>query len=240
LFPELKGVLARGVLNTSVGRKQYREWCVVLFTNFFPKLSGRVEEVRQRIRPVIAQYGTNAVAHHDQAVADLQQRIGKRIEHLRRHLLSPEPNVLLLETGAQALLTNWLWSVEEGKAKMSANGLSDGGIVLQARLEPGEKPSVATWEARLLLPRGHYRVSFCVKADEAIFRGPDSPVAIKVWGGEDTGFESVRKDRQNADLARSFAINSNDPEDVLIQCQASSAEVPVTFEFSAFILKRVE
>lgn len=240
LFPTLTGVVARGVLGTSDGRKQYRQRCVVLFTNLFPKLSGRVEEVQQRIRPAIAQYGTNAVAHHDRAVANLQQRIAKRIEHLRRHLLLPEPNVLLLETGAEALLTNWLWSVEEGKAKMSANRLSDGGIVLQARLEPGEKLSRATWEARLLLSRGHYRVSFCVKADEAIFRGPDSPVAIKVWGGEDTGFESVRKDSQNTDLTRSFVINSKEPEDVLIQCQASSAEVPVTFEFSALILKRVE
>ena len=39
----------------------------------------RVEELRAQIRPDIAKLGTNALAQHNRAVAELQHRIGERV-----------------------------------------------------------------------------------------------------------------------------------------------------------------
>src|SRR5713226_6843315 len=92
LFPELKGIVAQAVLATPKGRKKFRERCTLLFTNDFPALSNRVEELGARIRPELAKLGANAVAQHDRAVAEFQQRISQRVEHLRKQLLVPPPS----------------------------------------------------------------------------------------------------------------------------------------------------
>ena len=101
LFPELKGIVAKALLETAEGRAKFRERCALLFTNLFPGLSNRVEELRVNIRPEIAKMGTNAVAQHDRAVADLQKRIAERVAHLRKHLFAPAPPLTALSPGGE-------------------------------------------------------------------------------------------------------------------------------------------
>src|SRR4030095_12825338 len=62
-------------------------------------LSNRVEQLRQKLRPVLAELGTNAVAQHDHAVTDLQRRIASRLAHLKKHLLAPAPSLAPLSPG---------------------------------------------------------------------------------------------------------------------------------------------
>ena len=112
--------------------------------------------------------------------------------------------------------------------------------VLFARLAPDDKESVATWEARVLLPKGTYRFSARVACDQPIFRGPDCPVALKIWGGVDQQFESNRSDPQHLDFMESFTIRSQDAEEILIQCQAQSKEVSLGFQFESLVLRRLE
>jgi len=248
LFPGLKGIVAKAVLETAEGRKLFRERCTALFTNLFPALSNRVEEIRATIRPEFATMGMNAVAQHDKAVADLQRRIGERIEHLRRHLLAAAPGITILNPGGETAITNWLWSIEQGNATLTAEPhdppavserRSAEGLMLRTRLEPDEKAAVGTWEARVLVPKGIYRFSSRVACDQKIFRGPNCPVSLNIWGGQDQQFESARNDAQHLELAQSFSINSEEPEEILIQCQAQSREMNLEFQFGPLILTRV-
>ena len=95
-------------------------------------------------------------------------------------------------------------------------------------------------EARVLLPKGTYRFSTAVSCDQRIFRGPDWPVSLKLWAGEEQQFESNRTDPQHADLAQTFSITSEAPEEILIQCQARSREINLTFQFDSLILSRTD
>jgi hypothetical protein len=283
LFPELKGVVAKAVLETPEGRERFRERCTTIFTNIFLRLTDRVEELRASLRPEVATLGTNAVAEYDRAVTDLQQRIRARLAHLQKHLLAPPPQLTPLKPGEELFLTNWLSSVEQGKAFMTAgfapspaekvglrspsapppgaevgrvslsapsvtNTHRDGGLgearptlgTLRARFDASEHQAVATWEARVVLPRGTYRFSTAVTCDQAIFRGPNCPVTIKLWGGADEQFESNRQDTRRVDLAQSFSITSDTPEEVLIQCQVQSHEAALEFQFGSLTLSRIQ
>jgi hypothetical protein len=196
--------------------------------------------LRQKLRPALAQLGTNAVARHDRAVAELQQRISQRIAHLRQHLLAPPPKPLNLTPGQQTPLTGWLPSVEHGKATLSETAVATGVNVLQARLAAGDKSAVATWQTRVLLPKGRYLIAASVSCDQPVFRGPTSPVAIKLWGGVEVQTESNRRDAQHLDLLCAFAITSDIPEDLVLQCQFTGAEGAVTFQLAPVTLMRGE
>ena len=119
---------------------------------------------------------------------------------------------------------------------------ASGEKVLLAQLEPSDQEAIATWEARVLLPKGSYRFSATVACDQPIFRGPDCPVRLKVCGGVDQQFESDRNDPQHLDVQQGFAIQSgaSGGEEILIQCQVQSKELSVGFEFGAMVLRRVE
>ena len=89
----------------------------------------------------------------------------------------------------------------------------------------------------MLLPKGEYRFSTIVSCDQRVFRGAHVPVQIKLWGGEERDFESTRLDAQHLELAQGFAIVSEVPEEILIQCQAQSHDMNVDFEFGSLQLR---
>ena len=103
-----------------------------------------------------------------------------------------------------------------------------------------EAELIATWEARVLLPKGANRFSTTVSCDQKIFRGAEWPVAVKILGGWTSSFEGERKDPQHVKLAQSFAIMSEALEEILIQCQARSREANLMFQFAALTLMRVQ
>ena len=41
-----------------------------------------------------------------------------RISHLQRHLFAPEPVLAVLNPGEEMAVTNWLWSIEQRRARM--------------------------------------------------------------------------------------------------------------------------
>jgi len=235
LFPDLQGLVARAVLGTAEGRKDYRVRCKRLFS-LFPPLTNRIEELNLKLRPEMAKDGTNALARFDHAVQELRDRVNKRISHLHRHLFAPDPSLLDLKSDEQTLVSNWLWSIEAGTAKMtnSATGLT----VLRSRFDNLEKSSVATWEARLLLPKGAYLIVARTASDEPVFRGPNPPAGLKLWGGVDLGAQTVRIGAQHLDLLHPFRIEA-DQEEVLLQIQLRSSGQPVTFEVSPVIIRRL-
>ncbi len=286
LFPELKGLVAQAALATAEGRSRFRERCTLLFTNLFLGLTNRVDQLHARLRGQLANSGPDTLAQQERAVAALRQRIGNRVAYLQKHLLAAVPVLTSLKAGESTAVTNWLWSIEEGRATMweevrgqKAEGSgqkSEGGeglkvldarsasgrdqslltstapirgsdmppdrrSVLVARLEPTDKDSIATWEARVLLPQGVYRISGSVSCDQAIFRGPESPVSLKIWGGDGHQFESNRSDAQHLDLQQVFTIPPGKPEEILIQCQSQTREkAAVALQFGSLFLSRVE
>jgi hypothetical protein len=107
-------------------------------------------------------------------------------------------------------------------------------------LQPNGKTAVGLWQTRALLVKGLYRIVASVTAEQPIFRGPTSPVTLKLWGGIEAGSESNRADAQHLDLAHDFEMHSEIPEEVLIQCQFRSSDAAVAFQLGPVTLTRVE
>ncbi len=238
LFPEFKGILARAILKKPEGRQRFRERCTTLFTNLFPALPERVVELQKKLRPELANIGTNAVAEHDRAVSNLQHRVAARIAHLRRHLLAPAPSLTALAPGASVSLTSWLPTVDGGVAKLSQTNSPGGTNFLRIVMDQPDKPALAGWESRVRLAPGRYQIVAPVASDQPVFRGPRTPMNLKVWGGEEVQFESTRPDPRHLELARTIALSTE--EEILIQCTALSSGDPLALAVGPVLLRRLD
>jgi hypothetical protein len=240
LFPSIKGVVAKAVLGTPHGRDAVRSRCTMLFTNHFLKLTNRVDELRQRLQPVILQLGSNAVQKYVDAVADLQRRVALRNQHLHKEFSAPPPPQIRLQAVEQVALTNWLTNVEQGKVEFQAKPADTGSMVLQARLEPGEGSALATWHTRVALPRGRYQIRASLATDQPVIRGPNRPGSLKLWGGVARQTESVANDRQHLELLQEFEVQFENPEEILIQCVVQAKDGTLTWKLGPVLLTRIE
>jgi hypothetical protein len=240
LFPSIKGVVARGILETSIGRDAVRNRCAILFTNHFLKLTNRVAELRERLIPAILQLGTNDVQEHTQAVSNLQRRVALRIQHLEREFTAPPPLQIRLQPTEQVVLTNWLTNVEQGKAEFQAKAVNTGFMVQQARLDPGEGSALATWHTRVALPQGRYQTKASLATDQPVIRGPNRPASLRILGGVALQTESTANDRQHLELLQEFEVQSQNPEEVLIQCVVQAKEGTLTWSLGPVAITRIE
>jgi hypothetical protein len=176
--------------------------------------------------------------------------------HLRKTLLMPPPVPITLSAGQHVVLTNWLSNIEDGKATLevgrsipaepllsasfvpSLPPVKAPEVVFKTHLSPGSKPSVALWETRAPLEQGVYQLSAAVSAEYPIFRGPNPPAELKLWGGQELQDETVRKSAQSLQMIRTFAIHS--PEEIVIQLIARASEDDLELDFHPPILTRLE
>jgi spore coat protein CotH len=91
ILPVMKGLVAKAVLETSEGRRQYFEQIKLFTQNQFTeeRMIRKVVALQERIRPVLAELNSNAAKKHDQAVIRLQQHIEQRISSVRKQLANP-------------------------------------------------------------------------------------------------------------------------------------------------------
>jgi hypothetical protein len=145
LLPDLRGMLAKAVLETQAGRKEFRARCVTLFTNLFPSLSNRVEKARGKLRPMLAELDAKTARHADEAFTNLLYRIHERQRQLELAVFPPSPGAAdevsaedksnsgrgegglvplfgiapIFDQSGVARLTNWLATVEGGRVTFS-------------------------------------------------------------------------------------------------------------------------
>jgi spore coat protein H len=91
ILPVMKGLVAKAVLETTEGRRQYFEQMKRFTENEFTeeRLTRKVLELQHRIRPVLAELNPNAVRKHDQAVIRLRQHIEQRILSVQKQVARP-------------------------------------------------------------------------------------------------------------------------------------------------------
>jgi spore coat protein H len=253
LLPEPQGVVAQAVLYAPAGRQAFRDRCTFLFTNLLANFTNRIETLHERLRPVIAQCGTNAVHAHERGVASLKQRVRERFDYLRQEFAAPQPQPVLLQPGTEIPLTNWLFSVEKGNAATGPKGpnpksggnpnagkvekVTTGAAPLELNLEEN---AVVGWQCRVLLPAGVYRVSLSASTDQGTFQGSTFPVALGIYGLEEIQLETVRKDSAHADLTCVFAMPRASPEEAVIRCHIYGKQRPQAWRLSSPLLTRLQ
>ena len=86
IAPRMGGLVAKALLETSEGRRQYRETLVKLLGSIMKvdPLNRRITEWTDQIRPVLAQRDAGSLKAFDEAVAQLRIRLGQRVRFLEQ------------------------------------------------------------------------------------------------------------------------------------------------------------
>lgn len=157
ILPSPRGAVAHAVLATAEGRRGYLDRLKQLRTTVFREeiLTNRVVQVAARIRPTLAAYHPSWATHHDFEVADLIDRIGRRIRSVDEQLANPpEPAAF----GPDGTLPLGRWESRgggQGGRATAGRGEADGIPVLILRTADG--PGSGSWRTRLILDPGRYR-----------------------------------------------------------------------------------
>jgi hypothetical protein len=230
-------MLAQAVLEMQAGRKEFRARCVTLYTNVFPSISNRVATARLKLRPMLAELDAKTARHADEAATNLLYRIQERSQQLERETFVKAEAPTFDATGV-GRLKNWLATVEGGRVTF-AETRSTGETSLEMRFGSSGKAALAHWEKPVLLPAGTYRFSARVTADQPVFRGPQPPVMLRIWGLRDVQLETTRSSPQTMEFQCVFEVSSNTGGEYLLQCEARGKETTVTYAFCSVQLLKL-
>lgn len=88
VLPEMGGLVAKAVLETAEGRRQYKEALSKLLASVVKveALNQRITDLSQRIRPVLAQSDPSSIKAFEEAVAQLRVRLAQRIRVVEQKL----------------------------------------------------------------------------------------------------------------------------------------------------------
>lgn len=150
--PQMAGLVARAVLETSEGKELYRARVGNLVTNLLrPELlAPRIDELTAELRPLSL---PQEFASIQQAASLLKDHIAQRRKSLDAQLSKPELQTLTFDRG-KVQLTGWIKFDEPTKGSMEACKSPDG---LPALRILTRAQTDASWRTKALLNRGTYR-----------------------------------------------------------------------------------
>jgi spore coat protein H len=174
------GLIARAILQTSEGRKRFKERVGVLYTNVFQveALTNRLNQIQARIRPVLASISPSEANNHDGQAERIRQLVTQSALRIGKLLTEPEPKPLKFdEHGVIALagLPEWR-SVKSANDKAEVNTAEvDGGKkTFYVRAGPDGK-CTAAWRIKVLLEPGNYRFEGSIKTAGVVPLPPPKP-----------------------------------------------------------------
>lgn len=158
LRPSMQGLVARAVASTPEGRKliddRIRRFHQELFDE--EKMVQRVTEIAAHLRPTLAAYSEHLAREHDDAVANLTQRIRERGHSIADQLAAPRAT---LAVGADGIArpTDWKSRIvnQNGQGITFDTKRIDGqpclGIQASGRMGNG------SWRSKVVLEGGRYQ-----------------------------------------------------------------------------------
>ena len=150
--PQMSGLVARGVMETSEGRRACRQRMQTFLTNLLQVavLTNRVRQDASRLAAALPKGEARAL---QRAAADLSERIRGRVLEAGRQLAMPEPEPLRFENDV-AQLSGWRAVDEPAGGRLDQAPAPDGRAALHLRAGP---TTSASWRAKVLLAPGKYR-----------------------------------------------------------------------------------
>src|SRR3954469_3091441 len=162
------GLLARAILQTSEGRKRFKERVGVLYTNLFQveALTNRLNQIQARIRPVLASINPAEASNHDGQADRIRQLVMQSALRIEKLLTEPEPKPLKFdEHGVISLagLPEWR-SVKPANDKAEMDKAEAEGAKKTFHVRAGaDGKCTAAWRIKVLLEPGNYSFEGMVK-----------------------------------------------------------------------------
>ncbi len=164
ITPQLRGLVARAVVQTPEGRRRFLNRMSQLLTNVFKVevLTNRVNELADRIRPALAARPAEAVGQ-ERALAQLRDRIVRRERSVREQLaVATAP--LPFDRSGVAKLTQWESNRDSGNPSFDRTHIPRD--ILQITASGGQ--AYGSWRTIVLLEEGEYRFEGRVKTQDLV------------------------------------------------------------------------
>ena len=253
IVPPMLGMVARAVVSTTEGRRRYVERAGILFTNLFQpdRLRTRVREIGAKLsgdildEPSIFRLDRILAPRRDQGVEELCARIAVRAQNLTGQFAdsaelsatAPTPN---FGQDGMTPLFGWKPKLIGGLSRPLHETTEAGGKQI-VRLTVPEGIRIVSWQTRVLLPAGIYRLTGQIEIG-----GAASDVSRRVASGRMLrsmtarfGSETRPVDWSHANL--SFEVSaSRAPEEIEFICDVRGGPGEFSFDASSLRLIRVQ
>ncbi len=166
IMPPMNGLVARAVIQTPEGRRQYMQRMSQLMTNIFQveALTNRVRTIAAAIRPAFAENGEGMAKSFDYETRQLCSRIEQRCRSLRQQLASPA-ELLTFDAAGVAKLKGWKSKGDFGKPVFEEVKEASGKKLMRIDLNAS---GVGSWRASMALESGKYRLEGRVKTQGVV------------------------------------------------------------------------
>lgn len=232
--PQMAGLVARAILGTAEGQKQYRErFQRVLESDFRPQsLARRVDELLQALRPALEGAEFDSIR---QEAALLKERISQRAEDLRKQLACPEPTLVEFRDGV-ACLGGWHATDGASSQKMEQGRGPDG--IPALHIQAGRATS-SSWRTTVLLEPGSYQFGGRARVGgvKPLPFGTAQGAGLRVSGTVRQG-EKLIGDSAWKDLAVAFQVLSTNSEVELV-CELRAGGGEAWFDTGSLRLWRI-
>ena len=236
--PPMNGLVAQAVMRTPEGRRQYRERLEELCTNVFKveRVTNRMQQLAQRIRPGIAAWSPREAYNFDNAVEFLRGCILQRARFLEYQLSMPPPKPVEFVNDI-AKLSGWSQQPGEGNVILDQTTFENRPMLhLQCR-----GSGVGSWRAPVLLPPGRYLFSGLARARRVVpqtgSQGQRGGGGLRISGGQRNHQLSGNTDWTR--LEHEFTVN-NANGDVVLVCELRARQGEVWYDTASLVLQRLK
>ena len=173
IFPRMRGMLARAVVQIPEGRRRYLERMSQLLTNVYKveAITNRVVQQAARIRTTLLAHNPQAAKNHERLVAQLCERIALRARSLEQQLGAPTKAIRFDKSGV-ARLSDWKPKTDFGAPDFAEMAGPDRNVWFHISAPNGS--SVGSWRTRVYLETGRYRVEGKIKT-RGVVSDPGDP-----------------------------------------------------------------
>ncbi|HUR45525.1 MAG TPA: CotH kinase family protein [Candidatus Saccharimonadales bacterium] len=258
------GLIARAILQTSEGRRRFKERLGVLYTNVFQveALTNRLNQIQARIRPVLASINPGDASNHDGQADRIRQLVAQSASRIGKLLTEPEPKPLKFDSQgliSLAALTEWRPAKSTAdKAETERSSSVDGKKCFHIKAGIDGK-CTAAWRIKVLLEPGSYQFEGMVRTAGVVPLPPPKPPtpapgapppAPPELKGDGAGIRISRpkdkKPRSNQavddtpwkKLEYTFTVDSGNDEVELI-CELRAAKGEAWFDIDSLKLRKV-
>jgi spore coat protein H len=248
IYPRMKGLVARSLLQTPQGRQQYRDRLAQLMTDVYqvPLMTNRVWQLAARLRPVLAEDGPGAVRSHEQAVKAFCERIAARARHVREQLARPH---VALQFGPSGVATFTQWEPRAESGKPVLDEITEAGRKM-LHISARHGSCVGAWFTRVRLEPGRYQFEARVRTQGvttdpgdrrggAGLRNSERRMAQRLTG--DNGWTNLVFEFEIGDAAPQFGMMGPVQEDVAeldLICDLRAAQGEACFDRDSLRLVR--
>jgi hypothetical protein len=220
--PQMNGLVARALLETPEGRKNYRKRFELLFTNVFDlaTMNEQADRMLRQVQPSLAAEEARVLR---EAVASAKSRIAQRHAQLEKQLGEPPMTQIQFEQGI-ARLFSWKMADQPVGGLMQQTTAPDGKPALSIRAGP---MTSASWRTKVLLRAGHYRFEGNVRTAGVapLGFGKSQGADLRVLGANRGEAAGLTGEQEWKALHVDFDVTSPEQEiELLCELRASAGE----------------